>query len=187
MAVCSTRLRDARLSPCGKVTPSVDVRKGTSVVVRSNGSNRPQMPFHRRGLGLQFLGFLPSTFRAPAAIKHVGPFSTPTQTSTKAGGDPPISRCRECRRARSSTKSRRPESSLRSHGHLEKLISMPIADLASVNISESEREQSRIIRRQFCGERPVGAIFRGAHMMMWDPTATRSPAFAYVDRAARQE
>jgi hypothetical protein len=47
-------------------------------------------------------------------------------------------------------------------GHLEKLISMPIADLASVNICESEREQSRIIRRQFCGERPVGAIFRGA-------------------------
>jgi hypothetical protein len=47
-------------------------------------------------------------------------------------------------------------------GHLEKLISMPIADLASVNIYESEREQSRIIRGQFCGERPVGAIFRGA-------------------------
>jgi tripartite-type tricarboxylate transporter receptor subunit TctC len=39
---------------------------------------------------------------------------------------------------------------------------MPIRDLASVNIYESEREQSRIIRRQFCGERPVGAIFRGA-------------------------
>src|SRR5262249_40876789 len=50
------------------------------------------------------------------------------------------------------------------YGHLEKLISMPISDLASVNIYESEREQSRIIRRQFCGERPVGAIFRGAHM-----------------------
>src|SRR5262249_2438667 len=47
-------------------------------------------------------------------------------------------------------------------GHLEKLISMPIADLASVNIYESEREQSRIIRGQFCGERPVKAIFRGA-------------------------
>src|SRR6516164_6979333 len=48
-------------------------------------------------------------------------------------------------------------------GHLEKLISVPIADVASVNAYESEREQSRIIRRQFCGARPVGAIFRGAH------------------------
>src|SRR6516165_5897821 len=49
-------------------------------------------------------------------------------------------------------------------GHLEKLISMPIADLASVNMYESEREQSRIIWRQFCGTRPVEAIFRGALM-----------------------
>jgi hypothetical protein len=47
-------------------------------------------------------------------------------------------------------------------GHLEKLISVPTADAASVNVYESEREQSRIIRRQFCGARPVGAIFRGA-------------------------
>jgi hypothetical protein len=47
-------------------------------------------------------------------------------------------------------------------GHLEKLISVAIADLASVNTYESEREQSRIIRRQICGARPVGAIFRGA-------------------------
>jgi Di-haem oxidoreductase, putative peroxidase len=47
-------------------------------------------------------------------------------------------------------------------GYLEKLISVPIADAASVNVYESEREQSRIIRRQFCGARPVGAIFRGA-------------------------
>jgi hypothetical protein len=51
------------------------------------------------------------------------------------------------------------------YGHLEKLISVPIADLASVNDAcESEREQNRIIRRQFCGARPVGAIFRGARM-----------------------
>jgi hypothetical protein len=56
-------------------------------------------------------------------------------------------------------------------GHLEKLISMPISDLAGVNIYESEREQSRIIRRQFCGERPVGAIFRGALLYMPEPTA----------------
>ena len=39
---------------------------------------------------------------------------------------------------------------------------MPTADAAGVNVYESEREQSRIIRRQFCGARPVGAIFRGA-------------------------
>ena len=31
-----------------------------------------------------------------------------------------------------------------------------------MNACESEREQSRIIWRQFCGARPVGAIFRGA-------------------------
>jgi Virulence factor BrkB len=36
-------------------------------------------------------------------------------------------------------------------GHLEKFISVPIADAASVNVYESEREQSRIIRRQFRG------------------------------------
>jgi hypothetical protein len=57
-----------------------------------------------------------------------------------------------------------------SYGYLEKLISMPIADLASVNIYESEREQSRIIWRQFCGERPVRAIFRGALMSLEAPT-----------------
>jgi hypothetical protein len=31
-----------------------------------------------------------------------------------------------------------------------------------VNVRESEREQSGIIRGQFCGARPVGPIFRGA-------------------------
>jgi hypothetical protein len=31
-----------------------------------------------------------------------------------------------------------------------------------VYVYESDREQRRIIRRQFCGARPVGAIFRGA-------------------------
>ena len=46
------------------------------------------------------------------------------------------------------------------YGHLEKLISMPIRDLASVNIYESEREQSRIIRRQFCGATGRGYFSR---------------------------
>jgi hypothetical protein len=47
-------------------------------------------------------------------------------------------------------------------GHLEKLISLPVADSPSVNVYESEREQSGIIRGQSCGARSVGAIFRGA-------------------------
>jgi putative ABC transport system substrate-binding protein len=50
------------------------------------------------------------------------------------------------------------------YGHLEKLISVPIAEPASVNVYESEQEQSRIIWRQFCGTRSVSAIFRGALM-----------------------
>jgi hypothetical protein len=47
-------------------------------------------------------------------------------------------------------------------GHLEKLISLPIADSPGVNVYESEREQTGIIRRQSCGARSVAAIFRGA-------------------------
>jgi hypothetical protein len=47
-------------------------------------------------------------------------------------------------------------------GHLEKLISLPIADRPGVNVYESEREQTGIIRRQSCGARSVAAIFRGA-------------------------
>src|SRR5271168_3923068 len=47
-------------------------------------------------------------------------------------------------------------------GHLEKLISLPIADCPGVNVYESEREQTGIIRRQSCGARSVAAIFRGA-------------------------
>jgi hypothetical protein len=50
----------------------------------------------------------------------------------------------------------------RNVGHLENFISVPIADAASVNVYESEREQNRIIRRQFYGVRAVAAIFRGA-------------------------
>jgi hypothetical protein len=47
-------------------------------------------------------------------------------------------------------------------GHLEKLLSLTIADSTGVNVNESERERSGIIRTQFCGVRKVGAIFRGA-------------------------
>ena len=47
-------------------------------------------------------------------------------------------------------------------GNLEKSLLLPIADSLGVNVSESERERSGIIRRQFCGVRSVGAIFRGA-------------------------
>jgi hypothetical protein len=36
-------------------------------------------------------------------------------------------------------------------GHLEKLLSLPIACGRGVNINESERERSGIICRQFCG------------------------------------
>jgi hypothetical protein len=49
-------------------------------------------------------------------------------------------------------------------GHLEKLLSPPIADSPRVNVHESEREQSGISWRQFCGVRRLAAIFRGAHL-----------------------
>jgi hypothetical protein len=47
-------------------------------------------------------------------------------------------------------------------GHLEKLISAPIADPSGVNVCESEREQSRIIRGQFGGVRrePTGIVVK---------------------------
>jgi hypothetical protein len=48
------------------------------------------------------------------------------------------------------------------YGHLEKLLSPPIADSPIVNVHESEREQSGISRRQFCGVRRVAVIFRGS-------------------------
>ena len=48
-------------------------------------------------------------------------------------------------------------------GHLEKLLSLAIADSTGVNENKSERERSEIIRRQFCGVRRIRAIFRGAH------------------------
>jgi hypothetical protein len=38
-----------------------------------------------------------------------------------------------------------------------------------VNVYESEREQTRIIRRQSCGARSVAAIFRGALEIKHDP------------------
>ena len=40
-----------------------------------------------------------------------------------------------------------------SQGNLEKSLLLPIADSLGVNVSESERERSGIIRRQFCGVR----------------------------------
>jgi hypothetical protein len=46
-------------------------------------------------------------------------------------------------------------------GDLEKLISPPIGNGSEVNASESKREQSGIIRRQFRGIQRVVAIFRG--------------------------
>ena len=46
-------------------------------------------------------------------------------------------------------------------GDLEKLISPPIGNGSEVNASESKREQSEIIRRQFRGIQRVVAIFRG--------------------------
>ena len=49
-----------------------------------------------------------------------------------------------------------------SQGHLEKLLSLAIADSTGVNENELERERSGIIGRQFCGVRRVRAIFRGA-------------------------
>jgi hypothetical protein len=48
-----------------------------------------------------------------------------------------------------------------SFGDLEKLISLPIGIGSEVNASESKREQSGIIRRQFRGIQRVVAIFRG--------------------------
>jgi hypothetical protein len=47
-------------------------------------------------------------------------------------------------------------------GHLEKLLSMPIADSPGVNVNESDRERNGIIRWQFCGAWQGAAIFRGA-------------------------
>jgi hypothetical protein len=51
-------------------------------------------------------------------------------------------------------------------GHLEKLLSPVISDGTGVNVNESERERSGIICRQFCGVRRVGAIFRGALIIL---------------------
>ena len=47
-------------------------------------------------------------------------------------------------------------------GHLEKLVTIPIAPCSRVNIHESERERNGIICRQFCGVGEVAPIFRGA-------------------------
>src|SRR5205823_498095 len=52
-------------------------------------------------------------------------------------------------------------------GHLEKLLSLPIADSPGVNVNESGRERNGIIRRQFCGGRQLRAIFRGALQTCW--------------------
>jgi hypothetical protein len=46
------------------------------------------------------------------------------------------------------------------------LLPLAIADSSGVNVNESERERSGIIRGQFCGVWRGGAIFRGAQMLM---------------------
>src|SRR5262252_6313788 len=51
-------------------------------------------------------------------------------------------------------------------GHLEKLLPLAIADSSGVNVNESERERSGIIRGQFYGVWRGGAIFRGAREFM---------------------
>src|SRR5256886_14571117 len=61
-------------------------------------------------------------------------------------------------------------------GNLEKLLSLPVADSLGVNVNESEREQSGIIPRQFCGARRVRAIFRGALM----PFVTRNAEYIAI-------
>src|SRR6516225_999782 len=58
-------------------------------------------------------------------------------------------------------------------GHLEKLLPLAIADSSGVNVNESERERSGIIRGQFYGVWRGGAIFRGA-LKLKLPTS-RSP------------
>src|SRR6516162_399261 len=52
----------------------------------------------------------------------------------------------------------------KTYGHLEKLLPLAIADSSGVNVNESERERSGIIRGQFYGVWRGGAIFRGAHV-----------------------
>jgi len=52
----------------------------------------------------------------------------------------------------------------KTYGHLEKLLPLAIADSSGVNVNESERERSGIIRGQFYGVWRGGAIFRGAPM-----------------------
>ena len=47
-------------------------------------------------------------------------------------------------------------------GHLEKLVSIPMACCSGVNVYESERERNGIICRQFCGVEEAAPIFRGA-------------------------
>ena len=51
---------------------------------------------------------------------------------------------------------------IQANGHLEKLLPLAIADSSGVNVNESERERSGIIRGQFYGVWRGGAIFRGA-------------------------
>jgi hypothetical protein len=69
-------------------------------------------------------------------------------------------------------------------GHLEKLISVPIAAPSGANVYESEREQTRIIRRQSCGARRVGAIFRGAlHWLCLFGELAAEPLVAFRLRA----
>jgi hypothetical protein len=55
------------------------------------------------------------------------------------------------------------------YGHLEKLLSLPIAKHPAVNVNESERERTGIICRQFYGVDGVAAIFRGALILVLKP------------------
>src|SRR6516162_6780215 len=67
----------------------------------------------------------------------------------------------------------------KTYGHLEKLLPLAIADSSGVNVNESERERSGIIRGQFYGVWRGGAIFRGAHQTMVRSRTSRSrPLFS---------
>jgi hypothetical protein len=71
-------------------------------------------------------------------------------------------------------------------GHLEKLISVPIAAPSGANVYKSEREQSRIIRRQFCDARPVGLFFEVPNCLIWRlmQTLATKPIDQPIDLAA---
>src|SRR6516164_5417543 len=73
-----------------------------------------------------------------------------------------------------------------SYGHLEKLLPLAIADSSGVNVNESERERSGIIRGQFYGVWRGGAIFRGAHKAD-DPSGRACKARPWNSKPHRQK